>query len=54
VTLTEKIVKQDPATSFWLKEQLHLSRNRDPIDMLNDIETLKGVIESRIKGKCNA
>lgn len=38
-----------PSTSFWLKEQLSLTKNRDPIDAYNDAHTLTMVLEQRIE-----
>jgi len=34
----EQTISNDPATSFWLKEQLEVTQKRDPIDALNDAE----------------
>lgn len=38
----------DPSASFWLKEQIVKSLDRDPIDMLNDIDILVTLIKARI------
>lgn len=33
-------VERDPAESFWLKKALVTAEGRDPIDAMNDAETL--------------
>ncbi|ENL3888464.1 hypothetical protein [Vibrio cholerae] len=44
----EQTLLSDPSTSNWLKEQLDLTKNRDPVDALNDAEVLVTVLESRL------
>lgn len=45
----EQTLLSDPSTSNWLKEQLDLTKKRDPVDALNDAEVLVTVLESRLK-----
>lgn len=42
-------IKSDPAASYWLKEQLAVAQNRDPVDMLNDLDALKAYLEADIE-----
>lgn len=42
-------ILNDPACSFWLKEALEKSLARDPVDALNDAETLVTVLQGRLK-----
>ncbi|EGR0524952.1 TPA: hypothetical protein P7L52_003228 [Vibrio cholerae] len=44
----EQTLLSDPSTSNWLKEQLDLTKKRDPVDALNDAEVLVTVLESRL------
>ncbi|MCG9575350.1 hypothetical protein L1D14_03780 [Vibrio tubiashii] len=44
----EQTVLEDPASSHWLKEQIRTASQRDPIDMLNDIETLSLIINQKL------
>lgn len=44
----EQTLLSDPSTSNGLKEQLDLTKNRDPVDALNDAEVLVTVLESRL------
>lgn len=41
-------ILNDPACSFWLKEALEKSLSRDPVDALNDAETLVAVLQGRL------
>lgn len=43
----EQALKQDPSTSFWLKEQLQVTKARDILDALNDAEALVNVLKTR-------
>lgn len=38
----------DPSASFWLKESLQKALARDPVDALNDAETLAAVLQVRV------
>lgn len=49
--IIEDEIINDPTASFWLKEQINKSLERDPIDMLNDIDTLTAIIKSRIDNR---
>ena len=46
--LNEAIVKADPATSFWLKEQLATTAKRDVIDAIRDTEILLSLLHQRL------
>ena len=45
----ESEILNDPSTSFWLKEQIVNSSNRDILDVLSDVEALKSVVEERAR-----
>ncbi|WP_194558425.1 hypothetical protein [Vibrio anguillarum] len=45
----EQAISNDPATSFWLKEQLEVTQKRDPIDALNDAEILVSALKTRVE-----
>lgn len=42
-------ILNNPAASFWLKEALQKALTRDPVDALNDAETLTSVLQSRLE-----
>ncbi|MEY8215578.1 MAG: hypothetical protein RPR97_13975 [Colwellia sp.] len=46
----EKSITSDPSVSFWLKEQIKITKNRDLMDALNDVEVLKSVLDDRLSG----
>lgn len=55
--MTESEILDDPATSFWLKEQMNAASNRDIIDFLADAELFVAVLKTRMEkqlGKVNA
>lgn len=45
----EQTIANDPSASRWLKEQVEATKKRDPVDGLNDTETLMLVLKTRIK-----
>lgn len=45
----EQALTSDPSTSHWLKEQIERTKERDPVDALNDAEALVSVLQSRLK-----
>lgn len=45
----EQQLKKDPATSFWLRDQLKATEKRDPIDALNDAELLVSSLKARLE-----
>ncbi len=45
---TEQDILTDPAVSFWLKNALHSSLERDPVDALHDAATLTKVLSARL------
>lgn len=46
---SENKLENDPSVSHWLKEQLALTRQRDPLDALNDAELLVRMLEIRLE-----
>ena len=47
VEFIEKQIISDPAASFWLKEQIKESSNRDILDVLNDVDILRSILALR-------
>lgn len=47
--MTESEIVNDPATSYWLKEQLSAASNRDIVDFLADAELLVAVLKARLE-----
>ena len=45
--MTIQQIIDDPSTSYWLRDALTTSLNRDPVDTLNDIEILQRVHTAR-------
>jgi|TARA_B100001059_G_scaffold22416_1_gene17943 hypothetical protein len=45
----EQALKHDPSTSFWLKKQFEATKERDPVDALNDAEALVCALKARLK-----
>lgn len=45
----EQAIQFDPSASFWLKEQLNVTKERDPVDALNDAEALVIVLKARLE-----
>ncbi len=45
----EQALQHDPSTSFWLKEQFEKTKERDPVDALNDAEALVSALTHRLK-----
>ena len=46
-SLDESAMKSDPATSFWLREQISATRQRDVLDALADAEALVDILRQR-------
>jgi len=44
----EQALADDPSTSYWLKEQIGKTKQRDPVDALRDAETLVRILKARI------
>ncbi|MBD1389456.1 hypothetical protein IC617_08455 [Neiella sp. HB171785] len=44
----EQAIAYDPSTSYWLKEQLDVTKQRDPVDALNDAEALVTALKARL------
>lgn len=40
-------VLADPACSYWLRDRIRESLERDPLDALRDAETLLAILEAR-------
>lgn len=47
MTKLEQQFMDDPAASYWLKENIVKSQSRDPNDMLNDLEALTEIVNDR-------
>ncbi len=45
--LTITNVLDDPCTSHWLRDAILILRERDPLDALNDAETLHKLMSDR-------
>ncbi|MEI8659300.1 hypothetical protein [Vibrio sp. Hal054] len=45
----EQALANDAATSFWFREQVENTKQRDPIDALRDAETLVSVLKERVR-----
>lgn len=45
----EQEVMNDPSTSYWLREQIEKSKERDILDLLNDTESLVLILKARLK-----
>lgn len=43
----EQDLLADPACSYWLRERLRDTRQRDPVDALRDAQLLVDVLEQR-------
>jgi hypothetical protein len=46
-TVDETVIERDPATSFWLLEQIKTTRQRDILDALADAEALVDILRQR-------
>ncbi|WP_197487265.1 hypothetical protein [Pseudoalteromonas sp. MQS005] len=45
----EQELQYDPSASFWLKEQLEVTKGRDIVDSITDAELLVLVLKSRLE-----
>ncbi|EKA5635970.1 hypothetical protein OKZ62_001874 [Vibrio navarrensis] len=45
----EQALANDSSTSFWLREQFEVTKNRDPLAALLDAQTLVSALKARIK-----
>lgn len=45
----EQELQDDPSASFWLKEQLEVTKGRDIVDAITDAELLVLVLKSRLE-----
>jgi hypothetical protein len=45
--MKEHKITADPATSYWLKEQIKVSKTRDIVDAIADTETLLEILNDR-------
>lgn len=46
--MTIQQILNDPSTSYWLRDALTTSLNRDPVDALNDVDILLTACEKRL------
>ena len=44
----EDRVLADRSCSFWIKNQLEVTKQRDPVDALNDAELLVAILKQRL------
>ena len=44
-------VMQDPCTSYWLRDAIKTSMNRDPLDVANEAEHLAALFAKRAQEK---
>ncbi|EGQ7973450.1 hypothetical protein I7Z51_002372 [Vibrio parahaemolyticus] len=44
----EQEVMNDPSTSYWLREQIEKSKERDILDVLDDTESLVLILKARL------
>ena len=49
MSLLERDVLKNPATSNWLKHAIVTTQNRDPVDCLNDLVLLQEIVETRLR-----
>ncbi|MCP4058174.1 MAG: hypothetical protein GY738_12825 [Pseudoalteromonas sp.] len=47
VKFIEEQIISDPAASYWLKQQIKESSNRDILDVLNDVDILRSILSLR-------
>lgn len=47
VKFIEEQIINDPAASYWLKQQIKESSNRDILDVLNDVDILRSILSLR-------
>ena len=45
----EARVLNDPASSYWLRDRILDTRNRDPLDALRDAEMLVKILKARVQ-----
>lgn len=46
--LTEERLLADQGSSFWLQQAIRSTKNRDPVDVLNDLHLLHAVVQERL------
>jgi hypothetical protein len=47
-TMTIEKILADPSTSYWLRDALSSSLDRDPVDVQNDVEVLREVYANKV------
>ena len=47
VEFIENQIISDPAASYWIKEKIKESSNRDILDVLNDVDILRSILTLR-------
>ena len=45
----EQVLIHDPSVSYWVKKQLKVSREIDPVDALGDAELLVEALKNRLE-----
>ena len=48
--MTEREILNDPSASYWLKRLITSTKERDPVNCLNDLDVLRAILEARIDG----
>lgn len=48
--LDKNLILKDPSASHWLKGQIRVMEQRDPVDMLADVEALRSLLSSHVQG----
>lgn len=46
--LTEERLLANQGASFWLQQAIRNTKNRDPVDVLNDLHLLHAVVQERL------
>lgn len=52
-TEKEQAILDDPSASFWLKAKIKEVKDRDPVDVLNDMQLLEVVVKAKIMSEHN-
>jgi hypothetical protein len=47
--MMENDILEDPSASYWLKQLIQSTKTRDSVDVLNDLDLLKSIIEKRLQ-----
>jgi len=50
IPMTESEILNDSSASYWLKRLITSTKERDPVECLNDLDVLRAILEARIDG----